>query len=133
MGDNKNVTVVVGDYSCNSSNLKGTIPVPSKKIINMFKRAQYDTFVMDEFHTSKLCHHCNNELCYFKYRPSPNPKHKNKTELVPIHGLLRHPTEVPQCQIICNRDKNAVSNMLKILRHIVKYKEKPLVFQSYYK
>jgi hypothetical protein len=132
MGDNKNVTVVIGDYSCNSSNLKGTIPVPSKKIINMFKRAQYDTFIMDEFRTSKICHHCNNELCYFKYRQSPKPKHKNKTELIPVHGLLRHPTEVPECQIICNRDKNAVSNMLKILKHIVKNKEKPLIFQSCY-
>ena len=132
MGSNKNITVVVGDYSCHSTNLKGTIPVPSKKIINIFKRAQYDTFIIDEYNTSKICHYCNNELCAFKHRNSRNPKYKNKTRLVSVHGLLRHPTEVPQCQIICNRDKNAVSNMLKILKHIVKYKEKPLVFQSCY-
>lgn len=125
MGSNEDTIVIIGDYSCKGSNLKGTVPVPSMKIIKMFQRAQYDTYLINEYNTSKLCHYCNDELEPFIWRKSPKP---NTDSVNLVHGLLRHTTEGHPCQIICNRDKNAVSNMLKIIDHITENKVRPPIF-----
>lgn len=51
-------------------------------------------------------------------RPSKKPKllKENKNELV--NGLLRCQSVKPKCEIIHNRDKNAVINMLSIVKSV---------------
>lgn len=45
-----------------------------------------------------------------------------------VHGLLHHSGVKPSCEIIHNRDKNAIQNMLYIVEHIKKYKIIPIEF-----
>lgn len=132
MGSNSKVDVVIGDYSINSSNMKGTESVISSQIVKLFQKYNYNTYVIDEYNTSKLCHCCNKVLEPYKIRKSVKPKTKGTMMLV--HGLLRHKSVTLQsktnqdCSKIHNRDKNAVSNMLKIVKHLLKHKIKPSNF-----
>jgi len=123
IGNNKEVVVIIGDYSCRSCHLKGTVPVISKKIIKIYKRYGYETYLIDEFNTSKLCNKCGCELEKFMKRKSKNPKHKGKEILV--NGLLRCQSVTHNCQIIHNRDTNSVENMLKITYELMKKGKRP--------
>jgi hypothetical protein len=51
---------------------------------------------------------------------------ENKNELV--NGLLRCQSIKPKCEIIHNRDKNAVQNMLYIVETIFKSGKRPTIF-----
>ena len=61
------------------------------------------------------------ELEKFHKRKSQKPKMKGKEEIV--NGLLR--CQSLKCKIIHNRDKNAVKNMLKIVKNIKEKNERP--------
>ena len=54
------------------------------------------------------------------------PKRKGETEI--CHGLLRCQSVKPKCEIIHNRDKNAVQNMLEIVHSIFTIGKRPDVF-----
>ncbi len=45
-----------------------------------------------------------------------------------IHGLLCHTDNQHKCEIIHNRDKNAVQNMLYIINSIKDTGKKPYIF-----
>ena len=66
----------------------------------------------------KLCNNCHNELEYFMKRDN------NKL----VHGLLRCQSVQHNCEIIHNRDKNAVQNMLYIINSIKNIGKKPDIF-----
>ena len=114
MGKKDEVIVIVGDYSINSSNMKGTLPAISKRIITILKKNGYEVNLISEYNTSKLCNECGEKLEKFHKRKSSKPKRKGKEE--EVHGLLR--CQSLKCKIIHNRDKNAVKNMLKIVKNI---------------
>ena len=103
---------VMGDYDKGDYHMKGKEPVICKKFRRIFRNAGYNTFLVNEFRTSKLCNCCNGELEHFLERPSQKPKLKkeNKTEI--CHGLLRCQSVKHKSKIFHNRDKNAVQNML---------------------
>ena len=63
-------------------------------------------------------------------RKSINPQIKDikNNKKIICHGLLRHTDVKPQCEIIHNRDKNAVQNMLFIVETIKKTGKRPLAF-----
>ena len=127
-GDSKNSIICLGDYDKGDYNMKGKEPVILKKFRRIFKNAGYKTYLVNEFRTSKLCNCCHNELEKFLERESYKPKLKldNKKELV--NGLLRCQSVKPQCEIIHNRDKNAVQNMLYIVETIFKSEKRPTIF-----
>ena len=106
---------VMGDYDKGDYHMKGKEPVICKKFRRIFRNAGYNTFLVNEFRTSKLCNCCNGELEHFLERPSQKPKLKkeNKTEI--CHGLLRCQSVKHKSEIFHNRDKNAVQNMLNIV------------------
>jgi RNase H-fold protein (predicted Holliday junction resolvase) len=58
IGNKDTTTVIVGDYSVHSTNMRGTIPAISKKIIKIFKRYGYEVYLINEYNTSKLCNEC---------------------------------------------------------------------------
>jgi len=127
-GDSKNSIIVVGDYDKGDYNMKGKEPVILKKFRRIFKNAGYKTYLVNEFRTSKLCNHCHKEIESFLERKSNKPKliKDKKNELV--HGLLCHTDIKPKCEIIHNRDKNAVQNMLYIVETIFKSGKRPTIF-----
>jgi hypothetical protein len=125
-GKSENTIVVMGDYDKGSYHMKGVEPVICKKFRRIFKNAGYKTFLVNEYKTSMLCNCCHNELETFKERLSKKPKRKGETEI--CHGLLRCQSVKPKCEIIHNRDKNAVQNMLEIVHSIFTIGKRPDVF-----
>jgi hypothetical protein len=117
-GKPDNTIFVLGDWDKGDYHMKGLEPSICKKFRRIFKNAGYKTFLINEFRTSKLCNCCHNELDKFMIRPSKKPKllKENKNELV--NGLLRCQSIKPKCEIIHNRDKNAVINMLSIVKSV---------------
>ena len=110
-------------------NKKGikSISTPNKKYEKLLSK-NFITLKLNEFRTSKLCNYCHNELEHFLERPSQKPKLKkeNKTEI--CHGLLRCQSVKHKCEIIHNRDKNAVQNMLNIVSSVLNTGKRPDVF-----
>jgi transposase len=82
--------------------------------------------LVNEFRTSKLCNCCNEEIEKFLEKPSKKPKRKGKIDL--CHGILRCQSVKHNCEIYHNRDKNAVQNMLKIVKSIFNTGKRPEVF-----
>ena len=119
---------VMGDYDKGDYHMKGKEPVICKKFRRIFRNAGYNTFLVNEFRTSKLCNCCNGELEYFLERPSQKPKLKkeNKTEI--CHGLLRCQSVKHKSEIFHNRDKNAVQNMLNIVKSVFETGKRPNIF-----
>lgn len=118
--------LVMGDYDKGNHNLKGREPTISKRLRSIFKNAGYKTFLISEFRTSKLCNECNEELEEFIKRPSKKPWRKDIMDL--CYGILRCQSNVHNRVIYHNRDKNAVQNMLKIVKSIFNTGERPIVF-----
>jgi hypothetical protein len=119
---------VMGDYDKGDYHMKGKEPVICKKFRRIFRNAGYKTFLVNEFRTSKLCNCCNGELEHFLERPSQKPKLKkeNKTEI--CHGLLRCQSVKHKSEIFHNRDKNAVQNMLNIVKSVFDTGKRPSIF-----
>jgi hypothetical protein len=119
---------VMGDYDKGDYNMKGKEPVICKKFRRIFRNAGYTTFLVNEFRTSKLCNCCNEELEYFLERPSKKPKliKEGKTEI--CHGLLRCKSVKHKSEIFHNRDKNAVQNMLNIVKSVLNTGKRPDIF-----
>ena len=59
-------------------------------------------------------------------KPSKKPKRNGEQEL--CNGLLRCQSVKPKCKIIHNRDKNAVINMLSIVKSVFNIGLRPLIF-----
>ena len=125
-GNPENTIYVMGDYDKGSYHMKGVEPAICKKFRRIFKNAGYKTFLVNEYKTSMLCNCCHNELETFKERTSKKPKRKGETEI--CHGLLRCQSVKPKCEIIHNRDKNAVQNMLEIVNSVFTLGKRPDVF-----
>jgi len=127
-GNPEETIFVMGDYDKGDYHMKGKEPVICKKFRRIFSNAGYKTFLVNEFRTSKLCNCCNEELENFLERPSQKPKLKkeNKTEI--CHGLLRCQSVKHKSEIFHNRDKNAVQNMLNIVKSVLRTGKRPEIF-----
>ena len=62
------------------------------------------------------------------HKKNNKPKDIKNNKKIICHGLLHHIDVKPQCDIIHNRDKNAVQNMLFIVETIKNTGERPLAF-----
>ncbi|HLX54296.1 MAG TPA: hypothetical protein VKR58_10160, partial [Aquella sp.] len=127
-GDPKDIIFTMGDYDKGSYNMKGKEPVICKKFRKLFKNAGFMVFLVNEFRTSMLCNGCNEELHKFHERLSHKPRlyKEGKQELV--HGLLRCQSVKHTREVIHNRDKNSVQNMLNIVKHIFDTGKRPKEF-----
>lgn len=117
---------VMGDYDKGSCHMKGKEPTICKKFRRIFRNAGYKTFLVNEFRTSKLCNGCHNDLEMFMKRPTNKPKRKGEKEM--CHGLLRCQSVKQCCEVIHNRDKNAVQNMLNIVDSVINAGNRPEAF-----
>jgi hypothetical protein len=119
---------VMGDYDKGDYHMKGKEPVICKKFRRIFRNAGYKTFLVNEFRTSKLCNCCNEELEKFLERPSQKPKLKKEGKTEICHGLLRCQSVKHKSEIFHNRDKNAVQNMLNIVKSVLNTGKRPEIF-----
>lgn len=125
-GSKDNILVVMGDYDKGSHNMRGKEPTICKKFRRLFKNKGYEIHLINEFRTSITCNECLEELEKFKKNPSKKPK--NKGELCLCHGLLRCQSVKHKSEIYHNRDKNAVQNMLNIVKSIYETGKRPEIF-----
>jgi len=70
----------------------------NKRFRRLFKNESYETYLVNEFRTSKISNCCGTELEKFMYRPSKKPKRDKAVEL--CHGLLRCQSIKHKCEII---------------------------------
>ena len=124
-GTPENTIYVIGDYDKGSYHMKGKEPVICKKFRRIYRNAGYKTYLINEFNTSKLCNCCNEELEYFKERLSNKPKLKKENKTETVYGLLRCQSIKHKSEIIHNRDKNAVQNMLNIVKSVFETGKRP--------
>lgn len=122
-GNPEDVVFVIGDFDKGNNHMKGNEPVITKKFRRIFTNAGFENYLVNEFRTSKLCNCCNKELGHFKYKINPKT---GKDKL--CYGLLSHTDLKHKCQIIHNRDTNAVRNMLNIVESVYKTGLRPLNF-----
>ncbi len=135
-GKPENTIFVLGDWDKGSYNMKGVEPIICKRIRRIFKNAGYETYLINEYCTSKLCNHCHQELDKFLIRKSKKPKDIKKNKSIIVNGLLRHQdvnsNEEQEQELVCgiyhNRDKNAVQNMISIVEELKKSGKRPLRF-----
>ncbi len=135
-GKPENTIFVMGDHDTGSYNMKGIEPIICKRIRRIFKNAGYESYLINEYCTSKLCNCCYKELDKFLIRKSNKPKDIMKNKNILVNGLLRHEVvnsdeeqeHLEICKIYHNRDKNAVQNMISIIEELKKSGKRPLCF-----
>jgi len=126
-GDKNKVVFVMGDYD-KKDHMKSLEPVICKRFRRLFRNAGYPVYLINEFRTSKLCNSCHKEIEPFLERESHKPNDIKNNKLVLVRGLLRHEDVKHTCELIHNRDKNAVQNMLNIVESIKKTGKRPEKF-----
>jgi len=119
-GNADNVVICIGDWE-QRKQMKYKEPTLGKGIRTLFRKNNFNVFLVDEFRSSCKCSKCDGGVCEkFMVRTHPNKK-KNKDELRLIHGLLR-------CKSGCgswNRDRNGSSNIYKIAKNVINNIEIP--------
>ena len=117
-GNEKDVVVCFGDYE-QKKHMKFKEATKGKGIRTLFRKAGFQTFLVDEFRTSCRCSKCEIGICK-KTMVMENPKpYRNGSVLV--HGLIR-------CKNGCgywNRDTNGATNIYKIAYNAINNKERP--------
>jgi len=119
-GNPEDVVICIGDWE-QRKQMKYKEPTLGKGIRTLFRKNNFNVFLVDEFMSSCKCSKCEGGICEkFIVRTHPNKK-KNKDELRLIHGLLR-------CKSGCgswNRDRNGSSNIYKIAKNAINNIERP--------
>ena len=134
-GPNK-VKFIIGDYDSGSYNMKSKEPAINKRFRRIFKNNGYKVYLVNEYKTSVTCNNCHDDkLETFRQRISKNPRYLNKCKkenkapkAKSVNGLLRC-TNVKECKLVHNRDKNAVQNMIHIVNAIIETGERPVIFK----
>jgi len=105
-------------------------PTKVRGFINLYKRAGYDVYLVDETLTSSVCPDpdCDDPDCLetFKSRLSPRPWRRAQGHLQTVHGLLRCTTANCQLNVngqrvrrLWNRDDVATLNIRAIVEETI--------------
>ena len=110
IGKSNETFIAFGDWS-QKEQMKFKEPTKGKSFRNLFRKAGYQVYLIDEYKTSKQCCNCKkmnaiNEK-FLKIK-SPRPWRKN-TEIL-CNGLVKCTT----CKTMFNRDTNSVVNIRNI-------------------
>jgi len=117
-GDEKDVVVCFGDYE-QKKQMKYKEATKGKGMRTLFRKAGFQTFLVDEFRTSCRCSKCEIGICK-KIMVRENPKPYRSGNVL-IHGLIC-------CKNGCgywNRDVNGATNIYKIAYNAINNKERP--------
>lgn len=119
----------IGDWSHGGRHMCGKEPNKGYGFRNIFKQAGYQTYLVHEFRTSKLCYDCHHELKPCRYRVSRKPRPPSSLHsLLPVHGL-RSCNNERGCRRFWNRDVNMSLNILMLAIEALNDRESPVVFR----
>jgi len=117
-GNEKEVVVCFGDYE-QKYQMKYKEATKGKGIRTLFRKAGFQTYLVNEFRTSYMCSKCEVGICK-KNMVRENPKPYRSGNVL-IHGLIC-------CKNGCgywNRDVNGATNIYKIAYNAINNKERP--------
>jgi len=117
-GNEKEVVVCFGDYE-QKQQMKYKEATKGKGMRTLFRKAGFQTYLVDEFRTSCMCSKCEIGICK-KMMVRKNPK-PYRTGSIIVHGLIC-------CKNGCgywNRDVNGATNIYKIAYNAINNKERP--------
>jgi len=117
-GSEKNVVVCFGDYE-QKQHMKFKEATKGKGMRTLFRKAGFQTYLVDEFRTSCRCSKCEVGICK-KTMVRENPKPFRSGNVL-VHGLIC-------CNNGCgywNRDVNGATNIYKIAFNAVNNKARP--------
>jgi hypothetical protein len=117
-GNEKDVIVCFGDFE-QKQQMKYKEPTKGKGMRTLFRKAGFQTFLVDEFRTSCRCSKCEIGVCV-KNMVGKNPRPYRRGNVL-IHGLIC-------CKNGCgywNRDVNGATNIYKIAYNAINNKERP--------
>jgi hypothetical protein len=117
-GNEKDVIVCFGDYE-QKQQMKYKEATKGKRMRTLFRKAGFQTYLVDEFRTSCMCSKCEIGICK-KTMVRENPKPYRSGNVL-IHGLIC-------CKNGCgywNRDVNGATNIYKIAYNAINNKERP--------
>jgi hypothetical protein len=117
-GNEKEVVVCFGDYE-QKQHMKFKEATKGKGMRTLFRKAGFQTYLVDEFRTSCMCSNCEIGICK-KTMVRKNPK-PYRTGNIIVHGLIC-------CKNGCgywNRDVNGATNIYKIAYNAINNKERP--------
>jgi len=117
-GNEKEVVVCFGDYE-QKQHMKFKEATKGKGMRSLFKKANFQTYLVDEFRTSCRCSKCEIGICK-KTMVRENPK-PFRTGNILVHGLIC-------CKNGCgywNRDVNGATNIYKIAYNAINNKARP--------
>jgi hypothetical protein len=117
-GNEKDVVVCFGDYE-QKQHMKFKEATKGKGMRTLFRKAGFQTYLVDEFRTSCRCSKCEIGICK-KTMVRENPKPFISGNVL-VHGLIC-------CKNGCgywNRDVNGATNIYKIAYNAVNNKERP--------
>ena len=117
-GDEKEVVICFGDYE-QKQHMKYKEATKGKGMRTLFRKAGFQTFLVDEFRTSCMCSKCEIGICK-KTMVRENPKPYRSGNVL-IHGLIR-------CKNGCgywNRDVNGATNIYRVAYNAINNKVRP--------
>ena len=136
-GDPENTIVILGDYDDKGNHLKYKEATIIKHQRYLFRRAKYKLYMINEYHTSKLCNHCESEVIKNYYiRPKENKTVwglvccKNKKCVQAIQTNKNEDGSFKYDKRIMNRDTNAVLNMKKIVENLILTNKRPIKYEK---
>jgi len=103
-------------------------PVKGKGNRLMLRKYGYETYLVDEYKTSKQCNGCKDANATTATFLKKTYVKKGKTHSQFIHGLLKCKT----CNRVWNRDVNSSRNQRDITRHIINGETRPSFLQRNY-
>jgi hypothetical protein len=117
-GNENDVVVCFGDYE-QRQHMKFKEATKGKGMRTLFRKAGFQTYLVDEFRTSCMCSKCEIGICK-KTMVRKNPK-PYRTGNIIVHGLIC-------CKNGCgywNRDVNGATNIYKIAYNTINNKARP--------
>ena len=116
-GSEKEVCICIGDWE-QKTQMKYKEPTIGKGIRKIFKRNEYEIYLVYEFRTSCRCSKCEGECETFRKCKNPKPF---RTGFLTRHGLVKCTT----CKCLWNRDENSSNNIYKISKCAINGLERP--------
>ena len=107
------VRLAYPEVSATNPERKYKEPVKGKGFRNIFRKAGYQVYLVDEFRTSCRCNYCGEKETEGKcstFRECKNPR-PWKNNVIFRHGLAKCKT----CALLWNRDTNASLNIHRII------------------
>ena len=130
MGTPDTSIVILGDWSGKTGKNSGACKILRK----IFKNAGYETYLIDEYNTSKICSHCSKEVENFVERKHTKKREKegHDQKISISRKMTFYVWKLVRCTIcnsIHNRDHNATKNMMKITKALMDGRERPSEYQ----